>query len=98
MKKLILYTCIFLKGVLSGDFTNFNIALKQNNIDLLKERLLDISNPYSENYGKYYDIETIQKIVSPDKKENEGLINWLENNNITILNNYGDSLHCQGGN
>ena len=34
----------------------FSIALKQNNIDTLKKKLLDISYALSINYGKFWSI------------------------------------------
>ena len=76
--------------------TDFFIALKQNNTEILKNKLIDISEPHSENYGKYLSIEEIKSIVSPDIKHNMKVRNWLTDNNIQVLNDYGDSLHCEG--
>lgn len=72
----------------------FNIALEQHNIPLLKTTLLDISNPYSENYGNYLDVDYINNLVSPPDKHL--VIDFFENNNITVLRDSGDSLKVFG--
>ena len=74
----------------------FSIALKQQNVDILKEHLLDISNPKSINYGKYWSMDKINKLVSPSKENNQKVINWLNNNSIedSEILNHGDSIIC----
>ena len=68
----------------------YNVALKQNNQQLLQERLLDISNPFSVNYGKYWDKDIINMLVEPKGKDE--LLDRLNNYSITIEKDYGDGL------
>lgn len=68
----------------------YNLALKQNNQQLLQERLLDISNPFSVNYGKYWDKDIINMLVEPKGKDE--LLDRLNNYSITIEKDYGDGL------
>lgn len=75
---------------------DFYIALKQNNLDILKENFISVSDPNSINYSKYYSISEIQNIISPNYSDIYKVINWLDNNNIEVINNYGDVLHCIG--
>ena len=49
----------------------FSIALQQQNTDLLTESLFDIFNPKSINYGKYWSMDKINKLVSPSKENNK---------------------------
>ena len=60
----------------------YNLALKQNNQQLLQERLIDISNPFSVNYGKYWDKDIINMLVEPEGKEE--LLNQLNNDTIPL--------------
>ena len=73
---------------------DFYIALKQNNLDILKENLISVSDPNSINYSKYYSISDIQNIISPNYSDIYKVINWLNSNNIGVIKNYGDVLHC----
>ena len=75
-------------------FSIFNIALHQENVDYLERKLLDISNPCSENYGEYLSKDFINTIIEPIDKWS--VINWLETNNISILHDYGDGLKVFG--
>ncbi len=39
-------------------------AVKQNNLDLLEERLLDVSNPYSDSYGDHLNHDEVNALVT----------------------------------
>jgi len=75
---------------------DFYIALKQNNLDILKKQFYSVSDPNSLNYSKYYTTLEIQKIISPNYSDVYNVIKWLNNNNIIVIKNYGDVLHCKG--
>ena len=69
------------------------IALYQKNINILETKLTDISNPLSPNYGKWMSKEEIGDIVNPSLEEQLRVVEWLKNNNITDIKNFGDSIH-----
>lgn len=73
--------------------TTFTIALTQHNIELLKSVLLDISNPFSTNYGSFLSVEEIDRIVSPSKSEKEDLYEWVIENNLFCYD-FGDAIRC----
>ena len=75
---------------------DFYIALKQNNLDILKTQFYSVSDPNSLNYSKYYTISEIQNLISPNYSDVYNVIKWLNNNNIIVMKNYGDVLHCKG--
>ena len=64
-------------------------------MDILKNKLLDISDPYSENYGKFMSNNEIMDIIKPSFEDTHSVINWLNYNNITNKN-YGDAVKCKG--
>lgn len=95
---LIALTTIFSAIYASKETThaNFYIALRQSNVDTLKSKLLDISNPKSPKYGYFLDTEYVNKLVSPPTEEKEEVFNWLDKNNIKVINDYGDSIKAYG--
>lgn len=68
------------------------LSLYQRNINILEDKLVDISNPVSENYGKWLSHDEINDIVHPTKTNINKVITWLQVNNVTDINNYGDSI------
>ena len=85
---LSLISCAFSKEL------TLNVALQQHNTERLKSILLDVSNPKSKNYGNYMEIDHINHLVAPPDKDK--VINWLDANNIDVLNDYGDGLKISG--
>lgn len=53
------------------------IGLKQSNIKELQAKLLDISNPRSENYGKWMTKEEVNALTAPPKANVEAVKAWL---------------------
>lgn len=92
MFKLLLLLIYQLNIVFSVSGSAF-IALYQKNINILETKLTDISNPLSPNYGKWMSKEEIGDIVNPSLEEQLRVVEWLKNNNITDIKNFGDSIH-----
>ena len=65
---LFLNTCNAIVNV-NNNMVQYTIALKQNNIDVLEEALLDISDYKSPNYGKYWSKEEIHNHIKPYDEE-----------------------------
>ena len=76
--------------------SNFYIALLQNNTYFLTQELLDISDPYSKNYGHYYTKDMITELVTPFDSYREPVLYWLSYSNLSVVNDYGDSLYVKG--
>tara|TARA_R110002050_G_scaffold297148_1_gene458162 strand:+ start:375 stop:743 length:369 start_codon:yes stop_codon:yes gene_type:complete len=51
--------------VSSDTRVSFRIALKHRNIDVIHDALMDVSNPKSSNYGKWWTREQIKAVVDP---------------------------------
>jgi len=70
------------------------IALKQPNSTILRNILNDISNPLSKNYSNWLSKDEIDQLVlsTSDKTANYNVLQWLHENKIPNIYNYGDSV------
>ncbi|KAJ7260957.1 peptidase S8/S53 domain-containing protein [Mycena haematopus] len=60
------------------DLLPLTIGLKQSNIDTLHDRLLDVSHPDSENYGKHWTPEEVRTYFRPVEESVQAVVGWLE--------------------
>src|SRR6185437_10867405 len=88
----------FLLLVLACNAADFYVSTRQNNMDYLKSHLLDISNPDSKNYGKFMTQIEIDDIVRTDPEQMTQVIDWLTQNNVRIIKQYSDVIHCRADN
>ena len=68
------------------------IALRQQNIPMLEDKLRQISDPVSAEYGKYLCAPQIHSIVDPPHHEQRAVLTWLSDNNIKDTENHGDAI------
>lgn len=61
------------------------IGLALQNTDKMIEKLLDVSNPRSPNYGKWLDRDAANALVEPDKEANNAVMAWLAQEGITKI-------------
>ncbi|XP_051502082.1 tripeptidyl-peptidase 1 [Myxocyprinus asiaticus] len=57
-------------------------ALKQQNVDQLKELLKRVSDPDSQQYGKFLSLEEIAALVQPSQLTEKVMQNWLQSNGV----------------
>lgn len=60
------------------------IALVQNNLDVLTEKLYDVSTPSSANYGKHLTYKEIGELIS-NPVATSAVVNWLNQNKINDI-------------
>ncbi|KAK8091487.1 hypothetical protein PG997_001848 [Apiospora hydei] len=53
------------------------IGLKQSNLDAGHDRLMDISNPQSINYGKHMSSEEVIDFFAPQQSSADAVIDWV---------------------
>ena len=53
------------------------IGLTQNNLDMGHSHLMDVSDPRSPNYGKYWSAEKVHAAFAPSKESINEVRNWL---------------------
>ncbi|KAN0026551.1 hypothetical protein ACTFIV_007540 [Dictyostelium citrinum] len=58
------------------------IFLKQRNLDILENKFWEVSNPKSEEYGKFISLEEINSLVAPSKEDVMIVLYWLKSNGI----------------
>jgi hypothetical protein len=68
------------------------LALYQQNIDVLQDRLTDISNPASINYGKWMNPDEINKLVYPPVFHQTSVLDWINGYDVRQVKNYGDNV------
>lgn len=59
------------------------IGLKQNNIKALQDKLMDVSDPFSPNYGKWLSRDEIAKYTAPAEEHVKAVKSWLSDAGIT---------------
>jgi subtilase family serine protease len=99
IKNFIIMLLIFLPIVI-GSKNNYYIAIKQKNLEYLTQKAYQLSDPNSNEYGKYLNQTEINKIVTnPYRKQK--ILRWIENHllfnkmNITDL---GDTIKISSRN
>lgn len=72
------------------------IAIKNNNVEIMKDKLLDISDPTSNNYGKYLNFKQVGNMIRNDLSTNI-VKTWLINNGCNIISSTinGDYIKVQ---
>ncbi|KAG7510543.1 tripeptidyl-peptidase 1 [Solea senegalensis] len=58
-------------------------ALKQQNVDVLEEKLRLVSDPDSAQYGKYLSLEEVSSLVRPSEVTHKAVRHWLHSHGIT---------------
>uniref|UniRef100_UPI00398EA833 tripeptidyl-peptidase 1 n=1 Tax=Pristiophorus japonicus TaxID=55135 RepID=UPI00398EA833 len=65
--------------VSASDQILLTFALKQQNIDKLKELLERVSNPYSPQYGNYLPLDQLSSLIRPSEETLKTVWTWLRN-------------------
>lgn len=74
---------------------NLQIALKQQNIDLLETKLASVSTPGSTDYGKYMTADEVDFLFGASSTSKEAVESWLKSEGITKFTTVGDSVWIQ---
>lgn len=62
---------------------NMQIALKEQNLDKLQQRLLQISNPDHADYGKHMSRAEVEAMTAPSDKTVAAVTSWLASHGVT---------------
>jgi len=55
----------------------FRVFLKQQNLDVLEQRVRDAANPNSPNYGQWLEIDDVTNIIAPTQDTRTAVENWI---------------------
>ena len=79
-------------GTPSGsDTMTLQIALVQQNLDLLDAKILAVSTPGSASYGQYMDGEAVAAMLAPSTDASPAVLAWLAGAGVT--NAYSDGAN-----
>lgn len=70
-------------GVHGDSRIPLRVGLKQNNLDLADEYLMDISHPDSPNYGNHWTAKQIAETFAPSKESISAVTDWLNAHGIS---------------
>ena len=68
-----------------SNWLKFSFAVKEQNMDLIRQAVDDVSDPRSESYGKYLSTEEIDEMTKPLSSDVEIVTKWLSAHNIFFL-------------
>ena len=99
IKYVTLFSLFILSLVVSSNSLEYMITLPINSEQkaFLKDKLLDISNPLSDNWRSYLTLEEIRNISMPPGEIRQPILDWLDDYAVNCLD-FGDSLKCNSTN
>ncbi|KYQ89129.1 peptidase C53 family protein [Tieghemostelium lacteum] len=80
------------ESVSNHEILLFKIYLKHQNLDLLSEKVRDVSSPKSPNYAKYLTKDEVMDIIAPESESIETIKNWVQSNHPVSIVDYKDAL------
>lgn len=63
-------------------FIPLRIALKQNNLELGHEKLMEVSRPESARYGQHWTAEEVADFFKPSQESLDTVLEWLSSSGI----------------
>ena len=74
-----------------GETMILQIALTQQNLDLLDAKILAVSTPGSASYGQYLDGDAVAAMLAPSADASPAVLTWL--NGAGVTNAYSDGAN-----
>jgi subtilase family serine protease len=75
------------------------VAVKQQNLDVLEQKLMDVSMPLSPHYGKHLSKKEVHDLVAPKTEDIVNVINWLKqgkkDRQVTMATVNGDFISAE---
>ena len=82
---------------MENNWLKFSFAVKEQNMDLIRETVAAVSDPRSQSYGEYLSTEEIDDLTKPLASDVEIVTKWLSAHNIFFLVQLGGrkvSVEC----
>ena len=75
----------------------FELALRQRNLDFIERRLLEIADPSHADYQQWMSVDQLQSLVSPSADDKQTLLQWLavaseQSRETPVIVDHGDAL------
>lgn len=75
----------FVRSAEGAENIRLRLSLKQQNVDSLHDRLMEVSTPDNKQYGMHYEGHELRSLLEPTKETISAAIAWLQENNITSI-------------
>ena len=66
---------------------SFKVCAKQQNLDALKRKALDVSTPGSAAYGQYLSVEAVDELTAPAPEDLATVEAWLRAHDVSFSRN-----------
>ncbi|KAK0107192.1 polynucleotide 3'-phosphatase [Cadophora gregata] len=77
----------------SGDESiKLRLSLKQQNLATFYSKLLAVSTPDHQQYGKHYSGHELRSLLQPTDEASNTTVFWLQDNDITNVNHEGEYI------
>lgn len=75
----------FVRDATGDEKVNLRLSLKQQNVDSLYDKLMEVSTPDHKQYGQHYEGHELRSLLQPTEQTSNVAISWLQDNNITAI-------------
>jgi hypothetical protein len=70
----------------------FTVAVKQNNLDRLEQKLLEIADPQHPEFAQHMSLVDLNKLVRPKPEDIASVLSWIEHSSLTKGSDNAQSL------
>lgn len=82
----------FVRNAYADESVKLRVSLKQQNVDDLYQKVMEVSTPDHSSYGKHYDHIELRNLLKPSDETSNVAISWLQDSNITAIKDDGDYI------
>lgn len=61
----------------------FRLSVNHEQTEMLEQKVIDLSTPAHDQYGKYLEPEQIQNLLRPDPVVSDRILSWLRSENVS---------------
>lgn len=80
----------FVRNAYADESVKLRVSLKQQNVDDLYQKVMEVSTPDHSSYGKHYEGHELRSLLKPSEETSNVAISWLQDSNITAITDDGD--------
>ncbi|TVY18022.1 Tripeptidyl-peptidase sed2 [Lachnellula arida] len=85
----------FVRPAEGTEILKLRLSLKQQNVESLYDKLMEVSTPDHKQYGMHYEGHELRSLLEPTKETSSAAIAWLQENNITSITDDSDYVLFQ---
>ncbi|CAG8976517.1 hypothetical protein HYALB_00006014 [Hymenoscyphus albidus] len=80
----------FDRNAYADETVKLRVSLKQQNVDDLYQKVMEVSTPDHVSYGQHYEGHELRSLLKPSDETSAVVISWLQDSNITAIKDDGD--------